>query len=47
MKYLTPALALAAVLAAPPAFAQGSVAGNWDITLTTPQGATTVNLGSE
>jgi hypothetical protein len=44
MKYLTPALALAAVLAASPVLAQGSVAGNWDITLTTPQGATTVNL---
>jgi hypothetical protein len=44
MKYLTPALALAAVIAAAPALAQGSIAGNWDITLTTPQGPTTVNL---
>jgi hypothetical protein len=44
MKYLTSALALVAVLAAAPAFAQGTVAGNWDITMTTPQGPTTVNL---
>jgi len=44
MKYLTSALALVVVLAAAPAFAQGTVAGNWDITMTTPQGPTTVNL---
>jgi hypothetical protein len=46
MKYLTPvlALALAVGFAPAPAFAQGSVAGSWELTLSTPQGATTVNL---
>src|SRR5436190_12682990 len=46
MKYLTAALALAlSVVLAPAAVsAQSGVTGDWEITLTTPQGATTVNL---
>jgi hypothetical protein len=39
------ALMLALVAAAPvAAFAQGSVAGDWDLTLTTPQGTNTVSV---
>src|SRR5580693_9172406 len=38
-------LMLALVAAAPAAaFAQGSVAGDWDLTLTTPQGTNTVSV---
>src|SRR4051812_34966373 len=46
MKYLTAVLALAlSVVFAPAAVsAQSGVTGAWEITLTTPQGATSVNL---
>jgi hypothetical protein len=46
MTYFTPILLASALVLAfsPRALAQGSMAGDWEITFNTPQGASTVNL---